>query len=308
MVKILLLRNVLVLICLLPGLGTILALIGFVTYMVFMQSFGLHNILGEDNFTLDFWDKISNRKSYQRSILYSIYIGSFSTVFSILIAYPIALWLRKPFRGSVLISSVLKAPLLVHGLVAAFLFLNVIEYHGLVNQILQYLQITGGPIRMRNDKNALGVLFLQTWKNMPFALLLVSAALSAISDDIMEAAKDLGANLYNRFIDIIIPLSLSALKAASIIIFIGAFADFTFQALAGPTNRFSLSQLMVEYRSRNKWNEAATVGVTLIILSFIGAIFISVISDRIFKYPGLFSQTIFWKTRVFLNKRRKNGL
>tara|TARA_E500000178_G_scaffold32267_1_gene29298 strand:- start:2110 stop:3036 length:927 start_codon:yes stop_codon:yes gene_type:complete len=308
MVIILVLRNILVLLCLFPGLGTILVLIGFVTYMVFMQSFGLQNILGEDNFTLDFWEKISNRKSYQRSILYSIYIGSFSTIFSVLIAYPIALWLRKPFRGSILISSVLKAPLLVHGLVAAFLFLNVIEYHGLINQLLQYLQITDGPIRMRNDRNAIGVLFLQTWKNMPFALLLVSAALSSIRDDIMEAAKDLGANLYRRFIDVIIPLSLSALKAASIIIFIGAFADFTFQALAGPTNRFSLSQLMVEYRGRNKWNEAAAVGVTLIILSFIGSILISLTSDRLFKYPGLFSQTIFWKIRVFLNKWRKNDL
>jgi putative spermidine/putrescine transport system permease protein len=144
---------------------------------------------------------------------------------------------------------------------------------------------------MRNDRNAFGVLFLQTWKNMPFALLLLSGALQSISDDTLDAARDLGANIYRRYTDIIIPLTISAMTAAAIIIFIGAFADFTFQALAGPTNRFSLSQLMVEYRGRNKWNEAATVGVTLIILSFLGAIIVAFVIKKLFKYPGWFSPT-----------------
>lgn len=213
-----------------PGLGIILALIGFVTYIVFMQSVGLNNIFGEDEFTLKFWEKTLGRKSYNKSVQYSLYIGTFSIIFSIIIAYPIALWLRKPFAGSLLISSILKAPLLVHGLVAAFLFLNVIEYHGLLNQFFQYLGFTDEPIRMRNDRNAFGVLFLQTWKNMPFALLLLSGALQSISDDTLDAARDLGANIYRRYTDIIIPLTISAMTAAAIIIFIGAFADFTFQA------------------------------------------------------------------------------
>ena len=282
-------RYLFILLCLMPGLGIILALIGFVTYIVFMQSVGLNNIFGEDEFTLKFWEKTLGRKSYNKSVQYSLYIGTFSIIFSIIIAYPIALWLRKPFAGSLLISSILKAPLLVHGLVAAFLFLNVIEYHGLLNQLFQYLGFTDGPIRMRNDRNAFGVLFLQTWKNMPFALLLLSGALQSISDDTLDAARDLGANIYRRYTDIIIPLTISAMTAAAIIIFIGAFADFTFQALAGPTNRFSLSQLMVEYRGRNKWNEAATVGVTLIILSFLGAILVAFLIKKLFKYPGWFS-------------------
>ena len=58
---------------------------------------------------------------------------------------------------------------------------------------------------MRNDRNAFGVLFLQTWKNMPFALLLLSGALQSISDDTLDAARDLGANIYRRYSDIIIP-------------------------------------------------------------------------------------------------------
>jgi len=124
---------------------------------------------------------------------------------------------------------------------------------------------------------------------MPFALLLLAGALQSISDDTLDAARDLGASLYRRFIDIIIPLTISAMTAAAIIIFIGAFADFTFQKIAGPRNTFSLSQLMVEYRGRGKWNEAATVGVTLIVLSFFGAVLVAFIINKLFKYPGWLS-------------------
>jgi len=46
-----------IILCLIPGLGIILALIGFVTYIVIMQSIGLNNLFGEDEFTIKFWDK-----------------------------------------------------------------------------------------------------------------------------------------------------------------------------------------------------------------------------------------------------------
>ena len=46
---------------------------------------------------------------------------------------------------------------------------------------------------------------------------------------------------------------------------------------------------MVDYRGRGKWNEAATVGVTLIVLSFFGAVLVAFIINKLFKYPGWFS-------------------
>ena len=71
-----------IILCLIPGLGIILALIGFVTYIVIMQSIGLNNLFGEDEFTIKYWDKLFARKSYNRSVQYSLYIGTFSTIFS----------------------------------------------------------------------------------------------------------------------------------------------------------------------------------------------------------------------------------
>lgn len=264
-------KGLLVLALLAPGLGLIVCFIGIAVYIAVAQSFGFYNLSGESGFSPDFWTDMLGRKVFSRAVAYSIYIGVLSAVFSVALAYPLAIWLRKPFPGSLTIGAMLKAPLLVHGLVAAFLFINIIAYHGLLNQIMQGLGIWDAPRRLQNDRNAIGVLILQTWKQMPFALLLLTGAVQSIPDDVLDAARDLGAGSFSRFRKVIAPLTVSAMQAALIIIFIGALADFSFQVIAGPTNRQSLAQFMVFLKGGGRWNDAAVVGVSLMIIAIAGS-------------------------------------
>lgn len=257
---------------LLPGLGLILGLIGTVIWFAVAQSFGYYNLNGDSAFSLQFWEKTLDRKLFWRALQYSLYIGTISAVLSVACAYPLAIWLRKPFRGSMTISALLKAPMLVHGLVAAFLFINIIAYHGLLNQIMQGLGLWSEPRRLQNDDNAIGVIILQVWKNMPFALLLLTGAVQSISDDILDAARDMGAGPWSRFRKVIAPLSVSAMQASLVIIFIGALADFSFQVIAGPTNRQSMSQLMISIKGRGDWHSAAVVAVVLMSVALLGAV------------------------------------
>jgi len=169
-------RAVHILLLLTPGIGLILVFIGAVVYIAVAQSVGLYNLRGDSGFSLDFWIEGVDRKSYGRAVGYSLYVGFVSALLSVALAYPLALWLRTPFRGSLTVSAILKAPLLVHGIVAAFLFLNVISYHGILNQFMVWAGIFDEPRRLQNDDNAVGLLFLQVWKNMPFALLLLTGA------------------------------------------------------------------------------------------------------------------------------------
>ena len=74
-----------------------------------------------------------------------------------------------------------------------------------------------------------------------------------------------------RFRKIIAPLTISSMQAALVIIFIGAVADFSFQVIAGPTNRQSLAQFMVFFKDSGRWHDAAVVGVTLMAVALIGS-------------------------------------
>ncbi len=265
-----------------PGIGLILFFVGSVIYVAIAQSFGLYNLAGESKLSLEFWELLSGKRVFARSIGYSFFIGVTSALLSVALAYPLALWLRKPFRGSLLIGALLKAPLLVHGLVAAFLFVNIIAYHGVVNQFLQAIGVFDGPRRLQNDDKGISVLILQVWKNMPFALLLLTGAVQSISDDVLNAGRDLGAGSFARFRRIIAPLSVSAMQAALVIVFIGALADFSFQTIVGPTNKQSLAQYMTFFSSKGRWNEAAVVGVTMMGLSLVGALGLTLAAKLVF--------------------------
>lgn len=262
---------------LIPGLGLILIFTSIVIGMAVSQSLGFLNFSGESGFSFRFWQGATSDPQLWRAFWYSARVSVISAILAVALAYPLALWLRKPFTGSGLISAVLKAPLLVHGLVAAFLFINFISFQGFFNLALVKLGIIAKPMRLQNDPYGIGVVFLQVWKQMPFALLVLTGAVQAIGDDILNAARDLGAGALSRFRKIILPLTLRSLQAALILIFIGAAGDFSFQVVAGPTNVNSLAQFMLRAQESGNdgWNVAAVVAVLLMLLSLFGAVILA---------------------------------
>ncbi len=259
------------LLLLVPTAGFILFFIGVVGYMVVVQSLGLYNPIGSSRFSLEHWEAALRSPQTWDYFFYSLRQGLLSALGAVFCAYPFALWLRRPFRGSVAITGILRIPMLIPGLVAAFLFINVIAYHGFFNEIMVLLGLFSEPRRMQNDAWGLGVLVLQVWKNMPFALLLLTGAGRGISDEVLDAARDLGAKRYVLFWRIIFPLTLNTMRAALLIIFIGALGDFSFNVVAGPRALQSMSQYMVVLANQFfEVGQAAVVTILMIIASLIG--------------------------------------
>ncbi len=260
-----------------PGLGIVLFFLIAVLYRAVAQSFGLYDFAGgSDGLSLDHWRQIMGDQRFWRAFRWSAYIATTSAVLSVALAYPIALWLRKPFKGSNVISALLKAPLLVPGLVAAFLLVNIISFHGFVNEILVWAGIWDQPHRMQNDRNGYAIIALQVWKQMPFAFLLLSAAVQSIPDPVLHAAQDLGAGTMSRFRKVIVPMTVGAMQASLILIFIGAAGDFSFQAVAGPPSVNSLATLMTSLQvSNGDWNGAAVVAVMLMLLALFGSVLLA---------------------------------
>lgn len=268
-----------------PGLGVVMVLMIWVLYRAFAQSFGLFNFNGEDMLTLAHWQGMFDNRRYWNALEWSGYIAVVSATLAVALAYPLAIWLRRPFKGSFLLSALIKAPYFVPGLVAAFLLINVISYHGFVNEFLMWIGVWDQPVRMQNDRNGYAIIGLQVWKQLPLAFLLLSGAVAAIPDSVLFAAQDLGAGAWDRFRKVVLPLTVTAMQASLILIFIGAAGDFTFQAVVGPTRENSLATLMVTYQgaSYSDWNGAAVIGVTLMVLSLLGSVIFAALVQIITK-------------------------
>jgi putative spermidine/putrescine transport system permease protein len=260
------------------GLGTIVLLMGSTFYVVLVQSIGYFNLSGDSQFSLEYWQNVLQDRVLHSALIYSVKVSILGAFGAVLLSYPLALWLRQPLVAKEGIVAVLRAPMFIPGLVAAFLFINIIAYHGVINELLLALGVIDQPLRMQNDDFGWGVVILQIWKNLPFALILVGGSVNAIRTDVLDAASNLGASRWRCFRDVIFPLTLPAVQVSLILIFIGALGDFAFFSVAGPRNTYSLARLMqataMEY---GEWNNSAVIAVIIMLTAALGTLLIAIL-------------------------------
>src|SRR5439155_13189131 len=133
-------------------------------------------LTGESRLTGQYWLSLLDR-TFLDSFLFSLKVGFASAFGTLLFAYPLALFLRRRRFGNRTIGSIIKIPLFVPALVAAFLILNVLAFHGVANSFLLAIGLIDRPLRMLNDRFGWNVFAIQVWKNLPFQLLIISAML-----------------------------------------------------------------------------------------------------------------------------------
>lgn len=255
----------------LPGIGYIIFMICMAIYMMVMQSLGFYNYIGESSFSLEFWKQVINQQ-FVDSLLFSLRIGVLSSFCSILICYPLAVYLQKA-RGGKTLLTIIRIPYFIPALVASFLIINVVDFHGILNQFLMALNLIDEPLRLRNDDWGLGVLFIQVWKNMPFQMIIMYSAIESIRKDVLDAARNLGAGGLTILKDIIVPITIPSAFIAVIMVFIGTFNDFAISSTAGPMYPVSLATLMQNYAYvYYDWNTSACVGVLMLVITVIGVV------------------------------------
>jgi putative spermidine/putrescine transport system permease protein len=251
----------------LPGAGFIFLFLSAAIAMTFLQSIGLYSLVGESQLTADYWLSLLDQ-GFLDSFLFSLKVGVGSAFGTLLFAYPLALFLRRKRFGSRTIGSIIKIPLFVPALVAAFLILNVLAFNGILNSALMGLGLIDRPLRMLNDTFGWNVLAIQVWKNLPFQLLIIASVLESIQTDIEDAARNLGASPWRVILHIVLPLSAPGILIAVVLVFILTFGDYAITRVAGPVYPSSLSVLMyTDAFTLQQWGIAACIGMVIIVAS-----------------------------------------
>ena len=255
---------------LVPGVGFIILFMGSSIFITLTQSFGLFSITGNSSFTLNNWKSLVGDKESLDSILFSLKMGLFSSAGTLLFAFPTALFLRKSGAGKGFLASLIKIPLFIPALVSAFLIINLISFHGIINEVLIALHFIKKPLRMLNDKQGWGVVAIQIWKNIPFVLLILSSSLASIRDDTIDAARNLGAGAFSILFRIFIPLTMPGILVSMILMFIKALGDFAITSTAGPNYPPSIALRMRNTATLfQEWDKAAVLGVVIIVVTLI---------------------------------------
>ena len=254
------------LVLLTPGVGYLLVFMCVPLAQVALRGFGLLAIGEPSHFTLALYREILASKIYRDSILFSLYFALGTTVVSLALALVTSALLQVNFPGRSVISVLYKIPLVVPSLVAAFLVLTIIDQGGIIARAVARFGVEWPELV--HDRWGLGIILVLVWHNVPIMIVILSAVMSAIPQDVSAAARNLGASPWQVFRNVTLPLSLPGISAASLLVFIGVFGAFSIPSLVGAAYPKAISVVMsTEVLDRANWALASALGTIVTVLS-----------------------------------------
>lgn len=223
-----------------PTLAVILIMfVGSLGYG-FVQSLGYQPQIGRTDLTLDAYTNILTSEQYSeqfwRGLLLTFWVSFANTFIAAILAVGCALLLRRTFIGKRIATFLFQLNLPVPHLVAAIGITFLFSQSGLISRFLVELEMIQYPNEFPvivRDKYGIGIIMAYVWKEVPFFGVVVLAILQSLGEDYEELARSLGANRWQRFRYVILPLIMPGLLSASIIVFAFTFGTYEVPKLLG---------------------------------------------------------------------------
>ena len=203
---------------------------------------------------------------YWQSYLTSITVAGISTLFCLLIGYPMAYAIARsnPATRNILLLLVIL-PFWTSFLLRVYAWIGLLKNNGFINQALMGLGLIDEPIQMLQTDFAVYVGIVYSY--LPFMILPLYANLEKMDLTLLEAAADLGSRPRQAFMKITLPLSLPGIVAGCLLVFIPAVGEFVIPDLLGGTNTLMIGKVLWdEFFLNSDWPLAAAVAICLLVL------------------------------------------
>ena len=130
-----------------------------------------------------------------------------SVFFEFIIGLGIALAINQAFRGRGLVRAAILVPWAFPTVISAAMWrLMFQDQVGVINYVANAIGLISEPILSDRTLLLIGSILVDVWKTTPFMALLLLAGLQTIPADVYEAARVDGANVFQRFFQITMPL------------------------------------------------------------------------------------------------------
>lgn len=206
---------------------------------------------------------------YLRVLYKSACIAIITTFICILIAYPFSIFIseKKANTQKILITLVM-IPFLTNSLIRTYGWIVLLRKEGVFNSVLRSLNLIDNPISFMY--NNLGIFIGLVYTLLPFMILPVYSSVSKIDKKVLEAAEDLGANSYQKFMKVILPQTLPGIFNGSLMVFIPAIGMFFIADLLGGGKIMLIGNLIKnQFLVSRNWPFGAAISIFLIVITFI---------------------------------------
>ncbi len=215
----------------------------------FLRSLGYFPLIGLNDFNFEAYTTIFTDNGFIRSFILTFHIAFTSTLIASILAVASAMLLRPAFRGKRFVQFIFSLNLTIPHLVGAVGVLYLFSGSGLVSRLATGAGLIDSPQgfpAMVNDPWAIGIIIQYVWKEIPFIGVIVLAILLSVGEDYESVARSLGANRWQAFRNVTLPLIMPGVVSASVIVFAFTFGAFEIPWLLGSTFPKALPVLAFE--------------------------------------------------------------
>ena len=200
---------------------------------------------------------------YLKALGLSVELALVSTVICLLVAYPLCLILQglRKAKG-IMIFLLFLLPLWMNSLLTTMAWQTILEKNGILNEILRFCGLP--DLALINTPAA--IIIGMVYNFLPYMALPLYVAISRMDPSIIEAAWDLGANRWQTFRHVMVPLSMPGIVSGCTMVFIPALTTFVISALLGGNKILLVGNIIEqEFTAAYDWQLGSALSMVLMV-------------------------------------------
>ncbi|MFC1876273.1 ABC transporter permease [Thermodesulfobacteriota bacterium] len=233
-----------------------------------IMSFRIEDDLGNPTWSvsnyLAFFQEPIYWLTFTRTATYSILV----TLLTFIVALPVAFFITKvvDYRYKGFLTMLLLLPFWVSELVRVYGWMILLRESGVINHFLLKAGLLKQPIEMLYNDVTMVMGLVYTC--MLFMVIPLVSVLDSLDDSLIEAAYDLGANMWTILVKIIIPHSMPGIVSGSIVVFMLTLGNYlTPNLMGGKNSLWFTEQIYNQFIASFNWNQGSAFGFLLLLLS-----------------------------------------
>ncbi len=195
----------------------------------------------------------------------ALLLSLISTAVCVLMAYPLAMILSaRNMNQSSFIVLIFILPMWMNFLLRTMAWQTLLEKTGVINGILGFLHLPALEIINTPYAIILGMVY----NFLPFMVLPIYNVLVKIDKDVLNAARDLGANPWQTFLKITLPLSVPGVVSGITMVFVPSLTTFVISDLLGGGKILLIGNVIEQsFKQNSNWHVGS--GLSLVLMLFI---------------------------------------
>ena len=201
---------------------------------------------------------------YASAYLYSIKVAAVSTLWCLLIGYPMAYAIaRSTAAWKNLLLMLIILPFWTSFLLRVYAWIGLLKSNGVINNVLLSVGVIHEPLTLMQTDFAVYVGIVYSY--LPFMILPLYANLEKHDTTLLEAAADLGARPWRAFLRVTLPLSMPGILAGCLLVFIPAVGEYVIPSLLGRTDQLMIGRVLSdEFFANRDWPVASAVAILIL--------------------------------------------